>query len=191
LAPILAIINAFATLRDRGVRDPLYCRLVVKEANLVGWLWREEAKNLGRDLHLGERFTLTLSGKTATEVAIIWQPMFFAEISGTPEEQRRVLWFLHQGPKVSGGTHQTIDNFECGAADWDRPASDFFLVRCGSYKDHSGQRCWRQPSDEAVSWISDPDRFRVADKIRSRVLSVIGRPLPHGERLTIRRVFAA
>ena len=194
MAPIEAIINAFGTLRQRGVKDPVYCRLVLKTDDgrrIVAWLWRSPHRQ-GYDLETynertRDEFTLSFQGKPGdppSQVTIRWLPPFKAAFGGSQKDIKRTLWFLHQGPKVSGGTHVSIDNFQCGSADWSLATSDVFLVRCGSY-----EKGWRKPSKEAMDWVKDPNRFLVDDWTRQRTLEALQTQLATGERVTIRRVF--
>jgi predicted metal-dependent hydrolase len=66
---------------------------------------------------------------------------------------------------------------------------DFFLVRCGHYRNGDGVLTPRQPSVDALDWVQDPRRFLTAEFVRARVLRAMSGPLPTGEFLTIRRVF--
>jgi len=189
---IQAILGCFEVLRQRGVRDPLYCRLLLNDGrrDTRGWLWRDPSR-VGRNIATGETLVLSMEGRPSCETQITWQPLFRAAFSGCTEtEERRAKWFLHSGPKVTGGTHQSLDDFRGEGASWDLPARDFYLVRCGSYT-HRNARHWRHPSDEAIDWVNDPRRFLVDDRIRRRVAEALSEPLPTGEWLTIRRIFDA
>lgn len=178
------ILGAFLTLRERQVRDAIYCRLVIPDRNEIGWLWRDQSR-MGRPLTTQETFVLSLRG--STDVNITWQPMFDAVMTGDREAVTYAAWFFSQNPLVSGGTHITLDDFELGAAPWERVASDFFLIRCGSYRCRRG-RFWRKPSEDARRWV-ESERFQVSDNIRRHVKEALSAPLPSGEWVTIRRVF--
>ena len=192
--PMLAIINAFLTLRTRmGEKcDPVYARLVHKEkGNLtVGWIWRDNEKS-GKPLKTHEIFNMTVRNSIReVTVKVQWMPMFYAEIEGSVSDKDFVLWFLHQNPEVKGGTYISIDSFHNGTASWEEPAWDFFLVRCGKYTNpRSGDSKWRQPSNDAIDWVNDPGRFITSPRTREIVLRAMETPLPSGERLTIRRIF--
>ena len=198
MSPMQVIIGAFAELRARGVVDPLYSRLVLRRSEgdgAKGWLWRDQSK-VGRPLQTGETFVLTVirqqpgrKNRTA-DVRITWTNGLWASVSGTDADCKLVLWFLHQQPRVSGGTHQSIDSFKHGAADWRLATGDFFLVRCGHYRNGEKILVPRQASDDAIAWVNDPARFLVPDFIRQRVLTAMEKPMPNGEYLTIRRVFS-
>ena len=122
MAPIEVILNAFSTLRKRGVKDPVYCRLVLKTDDgrrIIAWLWRSPHRQ-GYDVETWnektrDEFTLSFQGKPGdppSRVGIRWLAPFKATISGNQKDIKRTLWFLHQGPRVSGGSHISIDNFQ-------------------------------------------------------------------------------
>jgi hypothetical protein len=180
------VLNAFLELRKRHVKDPVYCRLTIPERNEVGWLWRDPARS-ERPLTTHETFTLSL--RESTDVSITWRPIFNAEISGEAHARQYALWFLEQPLVVSGGTHLSLDDFQFGEGSWDRPAADFHLVRCGTYE-HNGEEMWRHPSNHARRWVRDPGLFHISENIRKRVIEALDHPLPSGEWVTIRRVFA-
>lgn len=192
MLPMYAIISAFRGLRQRGINDPLYARLVLrKDGEIVarGWIWRHR-DCWSKDLETGEEFLLSVQTvNQSAEIVIRWEPMFFAlVVSGSPEERQLVLWFLHQGPALSGGSHEEAEEGSEERRSWSEPASDFYIIRLGRRFWH-GSWIPRQPSQEARQFVQDPDRFRVDNRMRQRVLQVMGRPLPNGEWLTIRRVF--
>ncbi|MEK9200380.1 MAG: hypothetical protein AAB909_00225 [Patescibacteria group bacterium] len=178
------VLNAFINLRERQVKDPVYCRLTIPNFKEVGWIWRDMSKS-GRLLQTGESFVLSL--RQSADVTITWRPMFDAVVNGEPEAVEYVSWFLEQNPIVSGGSHMTLDNYQFGEAPWERSASDFFLIRCGKYSCRRG-RFWRKPSEDAKQWVGS-DLFQVSDNIRAHVCEALSRPLPTGEWMTIRRVF--
>lgn len=178
------VLNAFLTLRQRRVRDPIYCRLVLPNCKEVGWIWRNVSRS-GHLLETHESFALTIREST---VNIMWRPMFDAIITGNEEAREHVLWFLSQNPIVSGGSHVSLDEFKFGEGSWERTASDFYVVRCGKYTHRTGQS-WKQPSEKARQWVRS-DRFQVSRDIRARVCEALDRPLPTGERMTIRRIFS-
>lgn len=187
MVPIQSIICAFAELKRRGVlTHPLYCNLVANaDRKVTASLYRSE-KHYTKDLASGETFSLFV--EQDPRVTITWIPLFFAKIEGPVAACKKALWFLHQELRVCGGSHQCIDQFRYGAADWNRQASRIFLVRCGSF-DKKGHRSWRQPSVDALDWVRDPQRYLTHEEHRRHVLSLLAKPLPTGERLTIRRVF--
>lgn len=193
MLPMYAIINAFLSLRDRGIKDPLYARFVLRKDGQIkarGWLWRQR-DCWSKDLQSGEEFLLsveTTDGQSA-EVVIRWEPMFHARVvNGSSEERQLVLWFLHQGPALSGGSHEEAEEESEERRSWNESASDFYVIRLGQRFWH-GSWIFRQPSQEAKQFVADPKRFQVDDRVRQRVQQVMGRPLPNGEWVTIRRVF--
>ncbi len=186
---IQAVLNAFRQLEQRGVvTAPLYCNLKLDTPNgpKRAHLYRNE-KRLGKDFETGEAFDLFI-GKNP-KVTVQWQPIFFGKMSGPQDACREAELFLQQGPKVCGGIHQSLDNFQFGAADWKRATDYMFLVRCGSYENCDGQKTWRHPSHDAISWVKDPKRYITNEEHRKYVLAILDRSLPTGEWLTIRRVF--
>lgn len=187
---IRPILNAFSSLHNRGVKDPIYARLIIRSIRCVGYLWRDP-KYCNRPLQTGESFVLSL--RESTDVTITWLPMFRAKMTGTTEAIHYVCWFLDQHPEIAGGTHCSIDSFERGAADWERPANDFYMVRCGMYRCHDGSYGWRWPSEMAFDWVKNPKRFITSENIRKRVLIIMSQPYRPGsdERTTIRRLFDA
>lgn len=179
------VLNAFLELRKKHVRDPIYCRLVVPHSMEVGWLWRDPERS-ERPLETHETFTLSLRG--SADVQITWRPVFLAEIRGNPEDLQHALWFLKQRLIVSGGTHLCLDEFQFGPGSWDRVASDFHLVRCGSYE-HDGEVRWRHPSEDARKWVRNKELFLVSEDVRRHVANALDHSLPSGEWVTIRRIF--
>lgn len=190
-AAMFSVANAFLTLRERGVKDPFYARLLVRELEntpdrTVGWLWRKEDLG-GRSIKSGEEFHLAIHGHGKfTEVDFTWEAPFFAEFAKevTEADRKRALWFMHQELRISGGTHISLDSFEGEAASWDKPARDFFLVRCGTYFGRP-----RQPSEDALKWVCNGELFRVPERLRNRVRRSMLTEFRGGQRVTIRRVF--
>lgn len=180
------IISAFNELRERGVRDPLVCRLKTPQTDAVCWVFRDKDQQ-GKNLRTGEKFKVSF--QEAGEIQVEWKPIFETRTTGDAHTKHYAWWFFNQTPKVCGGTHQSIDDFEGKVADWDLQAKDFYIVRCGSYLTDNGVRRFRQPSDQAQGWVRDANRFRVPDEVRKSVVNFMSGPDRRGEWYTIRRVF--
>jgi hypothetical protein len=179
------IIKPFQILRERGIQTPCYARLLACEDDpsrrTAAWIWRETELD-GKEISTGETLVVTI--ESAGPIRVTWIPMFQTKIEGDPCDLHYLDWFFDQDPRVAGGTYQSIDDFIAGPADWSLATSDFYLVRCGW---HNGR--WRQPSQDAIDWVSDPERCLTSEHIRERHLYKMLNPRANGERLTIRRIF--
>lgn len=180
------ILSAYSELRERGVRDPLVCRLKTPDTGSIGWIFRDKSMQ-GKNLQTGEKFRICF--QEAGEIQIEWKPIFDTAVIGDRDTKHYAWWFFNQNPKVCGGTHQTLDSFRGDAAAWHLQAKDFYMVRCGSYLSE-GWRLFRQPSDHAQAWVRDKELFLVPDEVRKSVINLMSGPDRRGEWYTIRRVFS-
>jgi hypothetical protein len=105
------------------------------------------------------------------------------------------MWFFHQNPSISGGSHLDLAHFsnldlfrQCGDRSWGEPASDFFLVRCGKHR-RGDVVVYHEPTDEARDWVSS-DLFQVPLELKVHVSKLLGTKVSDGSRLTIRRIFS-
>jgi len=180
---IQAILTVFAALRKKGINDPVFARLLLTDDRgrvTRGWIWRNPAR-VGKNIQSGETFTLTLDGSEAVEFT--WLPLFYARIEGKPADQKRALWFLHNRPRVTGGSWESIEEFTSigKKRTWQETTDDFVLVRLGK---------GRRPSTDALEYVRDVSRFQVSEDTRNRVLDAMSKPMGDGRWVTIRRVFA-
>ncbi|MDE2015745.1 MAG: hypothetical protein KGI72_04445 [Patescibacteria group bacterium] len=102
---------------------------------------------------------------------------------------KALVWFLSQNFDVTsaGGFRESCTDYRNGAADWNIPCSDFYLVRAGQVDDKP-----RKISPEMKEYVEDPKRFRLSEEIRSFVIQNCS--IPHllngrNEFITVRRLF--